>query len=482
MKNPNVNVVPRQTVEEIVLKRDKAIHLFEQSVTKLEEVYSNTSLALDAISGISKGDDFNYTRRSTDEAYGRLFQGRFDAEEALKTAREIIDYDIWLFLMEYTNIYSLMDKQAKDEMLATLKENVPEVTADNVYATLEGLVEDAYNIFLRGIANVFSNLDRRFRSHNVWKLGSRIIITRAFNDWGHWHSYDDHQATLIDVERVFSQLDTGKATNTLVASIDAARKAAKSSGGIAYGEGYQTYVESDYFKIRIFKNGNCHIWFKRDDLVTKVNKLIGEYYGDVIPDDTDSEFEEEVFRDVKTSLAKNYGFFPTPKPLVDKIFNDIYIPDGQVRTCLEPSAGTGNLSKRAVELGLVTDVVEIQHDLIRDLQQSGLYDTVYGMDFHKFDTSKRYDYIIMNPPFDRGRDIDHVMRAWKFLKEGGKLYSIMHAGTEFSQTKKAKAFRKFAKENSSRTWSGSRCFEDLPKNSFSSVGTNVNTILCTLIK
>src|SRR3546814_6027163 len=59
---------------------------------------------------------------------------------------------------------------------------------------------------LRGIANVFAKLDRRFRSHNGFKIGARLIIDRALNEWGSWDRYE-RRDTLRDVERVFLELD-----------------------------------------------------------------------------------------------------------------------------------------------------------------------------------------------------------------------------------------------------------------------------------
>ena len=37
------------------------------------------------------------------------------------------------------------------------------------------------------------------------------------------------------------------------------------------------------------------------------------------------------------------------------------------------------------------------------------------------------DKIIMNPPFDRGGDCDHVRHAFQFLKPGGVLVAVMSA-------------------------------------------------------
>ena len=43
------------------------------------------------------------------------------------------------------------------------------------------------------------------------------------------------------------------------------------------GKEVNTY-EDEYYKLKAFKNGNVHIWFKRLDLLEKLNKVISEYY------------------------------------------------------------------------------------------------------------------------------------------------------------------------------------------------------------
>src|SRR3546814_6190245 len=75
------------------------------------------------------------------------------------------------------------------------------------YTTLFRSWENRRDIYLRGIANSFSALDRRFRSHDGFKIGSRLIIERALNDSrSYWTDYN-RRDTLRDVERVFRALD-----------------------------------------------------------------------------------------------------------------------------------------------------------------------------------------------------------------------------------------------------------------------------------
>ncbi len=86
-----------------------------------------------------------------------------------------------------------------------------------------------------------------------------------------------------------------------------------------------------------------------------------------------------------------------------------------------------------------------------------------------------YDRVVMNPPFDRERDIDHVIHALKFLKPNGHLTAVMSAGAAFRDTKMSKAFRELMN-------SMGGTYRDLPAGSFASVGTYVNTIVIQVWK
>lgn len=125
----------------------------------------------------------------------------------------------------------------------------------------------------------------------------------------------------------------------------------------------------------------------------------------------------------------------------------------------------------------MVDCVEIQPQLAADLQAEGIYNRVFTQDFLTLSpqTTGLYDRIIMNPPFDWERDIDHVMHALKFLSDDGCLIAIMSAGKEFRKTKKARAFRDHMAKLKAR-------WEDLPAGSFSEVGTNVNTLIVKVYK
>ena len=466
-------LVPRDTVEAIVQRRNRALEKYAAA----HDAIANASAALvDASKEASfmRREASRFTVHQRDEE--RAFLGHIQLPERdgyMATARRLTDTECWSHIVSLTGLERLMDKKAKDQMTQQLMKEPPEVTVDNVFATLEQFAADSGTIWRRGIAECFTNLDRRFRSHDGWKIGSRIILTRAFNDWGSWNYHRNERDTLMDIERVFFILD-GKRVPDNYAGIVGAVEASR-SGGM---NPRQSECESDYFKVRGFMNGNAHVWFKRDDLVKKVNKLLGEYYGAPIPEDREPD-EDTGFHNPKTAIAKNYAFFPTPDAAADELVeqSSLYRMDNEAPLLiLEPSAGTGNLVRRLRKCGAIVDAVEVHPNRARGLLNTRLCRDVTCCDFLLLKPgSALYDRVVMNPPFDRERDIDHVMHALEFLKPDGLLTAIMSAGTEFRETKKAESFRKLM-EKMNASW------RDLPAGSFASVGTYCNTVILKVWK
>jgi len=71
-------------------------------------------------------------------------------------------------------------------------------------------------------------------------------------------------------------------------------------------------------------------------------------------------------------------------------------------------------------------------------------------------------------------DIDHVQHAFKFLKPGGHLVSVMSAGVMFRENKKTVDFRNLIESCGH--------IERLPENSFRDSGTGVNTCIVVMEK
>jgi hypothetical protein len=60
---------------------------------------------------------------------------------------------------------------------------------------------------------------------------------------------------------------------------------------------------------------------------------------------------------------------------------------------------------------------------------------------HETDSIFMPDKVLMNPPFEDGKDVEHVTKALSLLKPGGRLVAIMGNGAFYRHYNKDKAFR-----------------------------------------
>lgn len=122
---------------------------------------------------------------------------------------------------------------------------------------------------------------------------------------------------------------------------------------------------------------------------------------------------------------KSHQFYPTPAELAGKAF---FLADIEPEHhCLEPSAGTGNLAglMHAVCQDKLT-CVEVSKLHAEVLREKGY--RVLNRDFLGINPDiRKFDRILMNPPFSEGRWQAHLQHAAKFLATGGRLVAILPA-------------------------------------------------------
>lgn len=157
------------------------------------------------------------------------------------------------------------------------------------------------------------------------------------------------------------------------------------------------------------------------------------------------------------STKKN--FYPTPDHVAAMLLEGV---DFKYKAILEPSAGKGDLAlfiaasqyrekhrfiwhdRKTGEAHIEDDknpqseydwqealndvdidCIEIDPVLQNVLESRGL--RVVHDDFITFETQKRYDLIVMNPPFDAGAE--HLLKAIDIMKYGGEIACILNAET-----------------------------------------------------
>ena len=125
----------------------------------------------------------------------------------------------------------------------------------------------------------------------------------------------------------------------------------------------------------------------------------------------------------------NKDFYPTPKPLIATMLQDIDLRE--MKYILEPSAGKGDICDYIKEKAYFKsdndiDVIEIEPDLQTILKEKE-YNLVFD-NFLSFNTNKVYDLIIANFPFSDG-DL-HLQKALSLIeKNGGTLICLVNAET-----------------------------------------------------
>lgn len=128
--------------------------------------------------------------------------------------------------------------------------------------------------------------------------------------------------------------------------------------------------------------------------------------------------------DVMSRLRHVPNFFPTPRGLVERMIQIANLDPSM--TVLEPSAGKGNIALAIRAAGCKVVCIEKVFTLAQHLESLGL--ECACSDFLTKEPEP-FDRVILNPPFERGIDEDHILHAVKFLKPGGRLVGVISAGT-----------------------------------------------------
>jgi len=165
------------------------------------------------------------------------------------------------------------------------------------------------------------------------------------------------------------------------------------------------------------------------------------------------------------------NFFETLPVTIDLLLDRADLP--QKFIALEPSAGNGAIADQLRARGGTVSCFEIDETRRNTLIAKGY--KVLGNDFMEAKPKPRFDRIVMNPPFSKGRDVAHVTRAYEWLAVNGRLVAVMSASVKFRKDSVYADFRAWLK-------SLGGTMEDLPAGSFKESGTDVNAVVITVSK
>jgi hypothetical protein len=377
--------------------------------------------------------------------------------------------------LNLSEIASAKDKKLWEQSMAA----PPPFTLDNLRATFAPYLENPRAAILRGLAEVFADLDPAYKSHEKVKIGvkglpKRVILSYYGSIHGHGH---DKLRDILNALSAYQgkPLLTHAELSVLNKNGDAMR-----DGG-EFPDPFQSKWDTEQKTIKVlgrgvwlkrFQNGNAHLFFG-DDALRDINRALAEFYGDVLPDCPGAD-EDRPSRRASTEVAKDLQFYPTPQAVIDRVLADI---DGlRGKRVLEPSCGDGRIMDALRAKGAEAWGIEVDATRAAETRSKG--HRVFCTNFLETGGPARpdlfFDLVVMNPPFYGRHYHKHVTHACRFLKPGGQLVAILPIT---ARTDHGLLGPDWARANGMKisTYTGRDGFKDLPVGSFAESGTNINT-------
>ena len=211
-----------------------------------------------------------------------------------------------------------------------------------------------------------------------------------------------------------------------------------------------------------------------------VNKVLGalggkwnrKAGGHVFKDDPFDRIEEAILTGAYSNQKQDFGFFETPSALAKRLVALAQLEFGML--VLEPSVGRGGLANVIAKVVSKKNIhcIDILPENNKYLRENGF--PCACKDFLDVKPVSRYNRVVMNPPFAKQADINHVQHAWEFLALGGKLVSIMSASIEFRTNKKTTDFVELVNDCG---W-----IESVEEGAFKASGTMVRSVIVVMNK
>lgn len=360
-------------------------------------------------------------------------------------------------------IASAKDKKLFERTLA----DPPPLTAESVRSTFKHYYDNPRHHILRGLAEVFADLDPAYRSHSKVRIGVKGLPKRVIlSGWGSYSGTYGKDKFRDIVNAIAAYRGQPLMEHEEFQALSVAHR--RGEDGVLDGRIYEAeerYGKKESYQtrargvtVRTFGNGNAHVFFDKSTLLD-INRALAEFYGEVLPD-VDPEQHE---RAPSTAVAKDLQFYASPSKVIDKAIDSAGIfnlrewrsnPPEPLKV-LEPSCGDGRIMDVVRDRG--HSVFGIEYHAGRAAEAKAKGHSVLAANFLEQPPTPEYDVVLMNPPFYGRHYLKHVRHALRFLKPGGVLVSILPA-TAWYDHGELKG-----------DWT------DLPVGSFSESGTNVPT-------
>lgn len=358
-------------------------------------------------------------------------------------------------------IASANDKRLFERTLA----DPPPLTAEIVRSTFAHYYANPRLHILRGLTEVFADLDPAYRSHSKVKIGVKGLPKRVIlHNVGGYSSYGKDK--LRDILNALAAYQ-GKplATHTDLSLILSDGEALRYDREIPEPNRspYDTApaklvtITGRDVWLKRYENGNGHLYFGPTALLD-INRGLAEFYGDALPDAE----PEGVKPSASTAVSKDLQFYWSPPAAIAAALEFAGIHSRQnysgtmpTKRVLEPSCGDGRILDELRNRN--QNALGIEYHPVRASEARAKGHAVVCANFLECPAKPEFDAVVMNPPFYGRHYVKHVRHALKFLKPGGTLVSILPATAHYDHQELEGEWR------------------DLPVGSFADAGANVPT-------
>lgn len=165
-------------------------------------------------------------------------------------------------------------------------------------------------------------------------------------------------------------------------------------------------------------------------------------------------------------LQQKYQFFETPEDRAAEMVARLRLVARE--RVLEPSAGRGRLCRAAMKAGATVTAVEIWDANIPHLHDLMGNERVTLADFLELTlVGRKYDAVLMNPPFANRQAIRHIRRAFDhWLRPGGRMVAICDSGALINASAVDRDFQEWLSSVRAEV-------SEIPAGTFAESGTNV---------
>lgn len=268
----STELVPKATIAEMVLHREKALEAFAAGQKLLLEA---DAAAARAARCEDSGGGFRLS-----EAGGYHSPGQIKHIDPV-AFRKDIDRHIWYYLLEATQVRTTMGYTDLKALEDQLDKDPPEATYENIVGTMARLFATAPDMLAKSVAEAFEHLSHEYKTNNEYRFTKRIIYNFAFSPhWGSFYATEACGRMLYDLEKAMLVLEGRPVTpqGEIVPLVC----------GVVRGMFHCTPTPAPwccgnaYFKVTAYKKGSLHIEFKRDDLLEKLNLILAKVKGAVL--------------------------------------------------------------------------------------------------------------------------------------------------------------------------------------------------------